>query len=118
VEKTFWFSRPDGWVINSKMKRIILLEFKRTTDTSETYYEDVKSIGALRGSMHPSWRSKSSGRGAGMGGPLEVLPLIAGERSVREKEWLEPRGHVDVWNQRRGWQKHHLQAGRLTAVRT
>jgi hypothetical protein len=28
-EKTFWFSRPDGWVINKKTKRIIMLEFKR-----------------------------------------------------------------------------------------
>jgi hypothetical protein len=38
VEKTFWLSRPDGWVINSKMKWTILLEFKRTSDTSETNY--------------------------------------------------------------------------------
>ena len=46
VEKTFrgWLSRPDGWAINSKMKWIILLEFTRTSDTSETYYSDMKSI--------------------------------------------------------------------------
>ena len=25
VEKSFWRSRPDGWVINRKMKKIILL---------------------------------------------------------------------------------------------
>jgi hypothetical protein len=29
VEKTFWLSRPDGWVINKKTKRIIMIEFKR-----------------------------------------------------------------------------------------
>ena len=29
VEKTFWLSRPDGWVINKKTKRIMMLEFKR-----------------------------------------------------------------------------------------
>jgi hypothetical protein len=37
-------SRSDGWVINRKMKRIIMLKFKRTTDTSETYYSDMKLI--------------------------------------------------------------------------
>ena len=44
VERTFWLSRPDGCpgLINRKMKRIILLEFKRTSDASETYYSDVK----------------------------------------------------------------------------
>ena len=34
VEKTFLLSRPDGWVINKKRKRIIMLEFKRTSDTA------------------------------------------------------------------------------------
>ena len=38
VEKSFWFSRPDGWVINRKMKKIVLLEFKRAADSSESYY--------------------------------------------------------------------------------
>jgi hypothetical protein len=32
VEKSFWISRPDGWVINRKTKKIILLQFKRTSD--------------------------------------------------------------------------------------
>ncbi len=32
VEKSFWFSRTDGWVINRKGKKIILLKFKRTID--------------------------------------------------------------------------------------
>ncbi len=44
VEKTFWLGRPDGWVINKKTKRIIMLEFKRASDTTETYYSDMKSI--------------------------------------------------------------------------
>ena len=43
VEKTLCLSRPDGWVINKKMKRIIMFEFKRTSDTPETYYSDMKS---------------------------------------------------------------------------
>ena len=41
VEKSFWLSRPDGWVINRKTKKIVLLEFKRTSDCGESYYEDM-----------------------------------------------------------------------------
>ena len=44
VERSFWLSRPDGWVVNRKMKKIILLEFKRTVDYSETYYRDMKRV--------------------------------------------------------------------------
>ena len=36
VEKTFWLSSPDGLVINKTTKRIIMLEFKRASDTTET----------------------------------------------------------------------------------
>ena len=41
MEKTFWI-RSDGWVIDTMTERIILLEFKRCSDTSETYYMDMK----------------------------------------------------------------------------
>jgi hypothetical protein len=41
VEKSFCLSRPDGWVINRKMKQIILLEFKRTRDCGEGYFQDM-----------------------------------------------------------------------------
>ena len=41
VEKSFWLSRPDDWVVNRKVKKIILLEFKRTSDYSESYYRDM-----------------------------------------------------------------------------
>ena len=44
VGETFWLSFPDGWVINRKTKRIIPLEYKRTSDTSEKYYEDMKAV--------------------------------------------------------------------------
>ena len=50
VERTFLLSRPDGWVVNRKMKEIILLEFKRTTDYSEAYYRDMRRVGAT---SHP-----------------------------------------------------------------
>ena len=52
VERTFCLSRSDDWVINSKMKRIIFLEFKRTSDTSETYYSDMKKVEEKQ--THPS----------------------------------------------------------------
>ncbi len=38
------FGRTDVWVINKKTKRIIILEFKRESDTTETYYSDMKAI--------------------------------------------------------------------------
>jgi hypothetical protein len=31
-------------VINKKTKRIIMFEFKHTSDTAETYYSDMKAI--------------------------------------------------------------------------
>ena len=40
VEKSFCLSRPDDWVVNRKTKKIILLEFKRTADYSESCYRD------------------------------------------------------------------------------
>jgi hypothetical protein len=41
VEKSFWICRTDGWVINRKTKKIVLFEFKRTSDCGESYYEDM-----------------------------------------------------------------------------
>ncbi len=55
VEKSFWLSRPDGWVINEKTKKIILLEFLRA------FAEERE------------WE-------------VAVVPLVAGQWSVREKE--------------------------------
>ena len=44
VEKSFWISRPDDWVINRKTKKIVLLELKRTSDCGESYYEDMWKV--------------------------------------------------------------------------
>jgi hypothetical protein len=44
VEKSFWLSRQDGWVINRKTKKIVLVEFKRTSDCEESYYEDMWKV--------------------------------------------------------------------------
>ncbi len=69
MKKTFWLSRPDGWVINKKTKHIIMLEFKRASDTAETYYSDMKSI-TERQHTHliGTERPQAPGRRAGMGG--------------------------------------------------
>ena len=67
VEKSFWLSRPDGWVVNRKMKKIILLEFKRTTDYSESYYRDIRRMVEQQhtpnGSEGATGRSRMGGRG-------------------------------------------------------
>ena len=74
VEKSFWLSRPDTWVVNRKMKKIILLEFKRTDDYSESYFWDTPIIVGLRALA------------ADRGWEVEFVPLVAGQRSVKEKE--------------------------------
>ncbi len=86
VQKTFWLSRPDGWVINKKTKRIIMLEFKRTSDTAEKYYSDMKSIAERQ---HTHILEGLNALAEEWGWVVEVLPLVTGQRSVREKEWLE-----------------------------
>ena len=86
VEKNFWLSRPDGWVINKKTKRIIMLEFMRTADAAETYYSDKEAIAERQ---HTPILEGLNALAEERGWVVEVLPLVAGQRSVREKEWLE-----------------------------
>ena len=86
VEKSFWLSRPDGWVVNKKAKRIILLEFKRTADYSESYYWDMRKVAEQQHlPILTGLRTLATERGW----EVEVVPLVAGQRSVKEKEWLE-----------------------------
>jgi hypothetical protein len=44
VETSFWVSRADGWVTNRKTKKVILLEFKRTSDSGESYFKDMWKV--------------------------------------------------------------------------
>jgi hypothetical protein len=67
------------------MKRIILLEFKRCSDTSETYCTDMKSIAERQ---HTPILEGLNALAEERGWMVEVLPLVAGQRSVSEKEWL------------------------------
>jgi hypothetical protein len=83
VEKSFWISRPDGWVIKRKTKKIVLLEFKRTSDCGESYYEDMWRVPEQQYvPILTGLRALSGERGW----EIEVVPLVADQRSVREKE--------------------------------
>jgi hypothetical protein len=73
-------------VINKKTKLIIILEFKRVSDTAETYYSDMKSIVERQ---HTPILEGMNVLAGGRGWVVEVLPLVAGQCSVREKEWIE-----------------------------
>ena len=65
AERSFWLIRPDGWVINRKTKKIILLEFKRTSDFGESYFKDM-------------WRVTEK----------QHTPIMIGLRSlVEDREW-------------------------------
>ena len=83
VEKSFWLIRPDGWVVNRKMKKIILLEFKRTADYSEAYYRDMRRVTE---EQHTPILTGLRALATDRGWEVEVAPLVAGQRSVKEKE--------------------------------
>ncbi len=68
------------------MKKIILLEFKRTDDYSEAYYRDMKRVTEQQHTpILTGLRSLATDRGW----EVEVVPLVSGQRSVKEKECLE-----------------------------
>ena len=86
TEKSFWLSRPDGWAINREMKKIFLLEFKRTSDVGESYFMDMwKKTERQHTPILVGLRALAEDRGW----EVEVVPLIVGQRSVKEKEWLD-----------------------------
>ena len=86
VEKSFWLSSPDDWVINRRTKKIVLLEFKRTRDCGESYYEEMWKVADKQ---HAPILTGLRALAGERGWEVEVVPLVAGQRSVREKEWLE-----------------------------
>ena len=73
-------------MVNKKTTRIIMLEFKCASDTAETYYSDMRAIAAKQ---HTPILEGLNTLTDERGWVVEVLPLVAGQRSVREKEWLE-----------------------------
>ena len=87
VEKSFWLSRPDGWVINRKAKKIMLLEFKRTSDYGESYFQDMRRVAEQQ---HVPILAGLRALAEERGWEIEVVPMVTGQRSVREKEWRKP----------------------------
>ena len=75
VEKSFWLSRPDGWVINRKTKKIVLLEFKRTSDCGESYYQDMWRVADKQ---HAPILTGLRALAGERGWEIEVVPLVAG----------------------------------------
>jgi hypothetical protein len=73
-------------VLNRKTKQVILLEFKRTADTSEMYYEDMRAVAEKQ---HTPILVGLNALAEERGWKVEVMRLVAGQRSVREREWLE-----------------------------
>ena len=75
VEKSFCLSRPDGLVINRKMKKIIFLEFKRTSDSTESYFQDMWKVVEKQHTpiltrlrvLSPDGRPRMGGRGRSTG---------------------------------------------------
>jgi hypothetical protein len=81
VEKSFCLIRPDDWVINRKMKKIILLEFKRTTNLRESYFQDMWNVWDNVRSRKRSGRKPSGSLGLGkrMGKGSSTDPSINGQ---------------------------------------
>ena len=75
-------------MINKKTKRIMMLEFKRASDTAEPYYSDTDTK-LIEKRQHTPILEGLNALAEERGWVVEVLPLVAGQRSVREKEWLE-----------------------------
>jgi hypothetical protein len=77
MEKSFWLIRPDGWVVNRKMKKIILLEFKKTSDPAEAYFWYVEGDEETvhphsNGSLGPGGRTRLGGRCCPIGRRTEI----------------------------------------------
>ena len=65
------------------MKKIVLLEFKRTADYSEAYYRDMQRVAEQQ---YTPILTRLRALATDRGWEVEVVPLVAGQRSVKEKE--------------------------------
>ena len=63
-----------------------MLEFKRTSDCGESYYQNMWRVADKQHAPILTGLRALTGEG---GWEIEVVPLVVGQRSVREKEWME-----------------------------
>ena len=68
------------------MKKIVLFEFKRTADSSESYYQEMWKV---EENQHTPIQTGLGALAADRDWEVEVVPSVVGQRSVKEKEWLE-----------------------------
>ena len=73
-------------MINRKTKKIILLEFKKTSDCGESYFKDMWKVAEKQ---HTPILTGLKALAEERGWEVTVVPLVAGQRSVRDTEWLE-----------------------------
>ena len=73
-------------MVNKKTKKIMLLEFKRTSDCGESYFKDMWKVAEKQ---HSPILTGLTALAEERGWEVTVVLLIAGQWSVREKEWLE-----------------------------
>jgi hypothetical protein len=106
VEKSFWFSRPDGWVINRKTKKIILLEFKWTSDCGESYFQDMRKVTEKQ---HTPILTGLRALVAERGWEVEVVPLVTKGVDGIPQDLLDREG---------GWEEDHWQTGSHPTQRT
>ena len=71
------------------MEKIILLEFKRTSDCGESYFQDMWKVAEKQ--QTPILKGLGS-LAAEREWEVEVVPLVVGQRSVKDKEWLDTLG--------------------------
>jgi hypothetical protein len=68
------------------MNKIIFLEFKRTSDATEAYFQDMwKMVDKQHTPILTGLRALTEEREW----EVDVVPLVVGHRSVKEEEWLE-----------------------------
>jgi hypothetical protein len=68
------------------MKKIILLEFKRTSDAAEAYFQDMLMVSENQHTpILTGLRTLTEERGW----EVDVVPLVVGQWSVREETWFE-----------------------------
>ncbi len=93
-------------MISRKMEKIILLEFKRTSDCGESYFQDMRRVAEQQ---HVPILAGLRGLAEERGWEIEVVPMVAGQRSGQRKGVA--RSTQDIRDRERGGSKDHRETG-------